>query len=103
MEETEISAASVVEFLNELLKVDRCAVAALLANRVPCNQAMADHPTVQVAAQHGGYHVGMFGILNGLFGTHPDGWGKMMYIFDDDHNLVEFALTDPDPKRRGVD
>ncbi len=73
----------VVDYLNDLLEHDRCAVAALIANRVPCNKAMADHPTCQVAEQHGGFHVGMLGVLNGMCGIHYSGQGAIQACFDD--------------------
>lgn len=75
-------AQKIVDFLNELLEIDRPAIAALIANRVPCNQRMADHPTVQVGAQHGGFHVGLLGILNGLCGIHENGMGAIAAIFE---------------------
>lgn len=72
-----------IEYLNELIEVDRVAIAALIANRVPCNEELADHPTVQVYAQHGGFLVGMLGILNGLFGIHENGYGPIAFTFED--------------------
>lgn len=92
-----------IKLLNELLELDRPAVATLIANHVPCNLALADHETVQCAAQHGGFRVGMLGILNGLFGTLPDGRGKIESVFEDsddpaDHGrkLVKFKRADFD-------
>lgn len=97
------TAAKVVAFLNELLEIDRQAIAALIANRIPCCEALAEHPTVQVAAQHGGYHVGMLGVLNGLCGTMADGGGPIMAVFDkpdgndisDMLNLMRFEVRKP--------
>lgn len=43
-------AEAAVRLLNELLALDHAAVAALIAQRVPCNAALADHATVQVGA-----------------------------------------------------
>ena len=84
----------ICDFLNVLLEVDRNAIACLIANRVPCNQALADHPTVQVGPQHGGYYVGMLGILNGLCGVKPDGAGFLVAIFDGEGNrdLLRFEV-----------
>ena len=76
----------VVDFLNELAEIDRPAVAALIANRVPCNEELADHDTVQVSAQHGGFHVGMLGLLNGLCGAKEDSAGVIGAIFEDGAN-----------------
>ena len=75
-------AARICEFLNGLLANDRPAIAAMIANRVPCSRALADHPTVQVSVQHGGFHVGLLGLLNGLCGIHGDGNGPICAVFD---------------------
>lgn len=80
-------AESMIEFLNELIELDRPAIAVLIANRVPCNEALANHPTVQVGAQHGGYHVGLLGVLNGYMGTYDEGprkgFGAIAAVFED--------------------
>ena len=85
-----------IDFLNELIKIDAPAIAALIANRVPCNKQLADHPTVQCTAQHGGFSVGMLGIINGLFGAHEGeyrhGWGPIIFVFEGD-NLVRVERT----------
>lgn len=86
-----VSIDETIALLNELIQIDANAVAALIANRVPCNEEMANHPTVQCGAQHGGFHVGMLGVINGLFGIYEgSGWGPIMFVFDDDCNLVRF-------------
>lgn len=112
----------VIKFLNELLELDRPAIAALIANRVPCNEALGMHPTVQVGAQHGGYHVGLLGILNGYFGVFDDGprvgAGAITAIFGDGAEgetglqLIRFevgrndpdmkAMTNPPPDPKGI-
>jgi hypothetical protein len=91
-------AECIATYFNQLLKVDKPAVAAMFANRVPCNKAMADHPTVQVTAQHGGYHVGLIGILNGLCGVRDDGMGRLCLVWKEvdageEPELVGLALT----------
>lgn len=59
-----------VAVLNEALVADPAAVYALLCNRVPCNETLAAHPTIQVGRvpgmDHALYHVGMLGVLNGV-------------------------------------
>ncbi len=59
-----------VRILNEAFELDPAAVHALLCNRVPCNERLADHPTIQVSENpvlsDGSCHVGMLGILNGV-------------------------------------
>ena len=86
-----------VAFLNELLERDRPAIAALIANRVPCNKRLAEHPSVQVGAQHGGYNVGLLGLLNGLCGVRENGYGLIAAIFEGDspteyRDLVRFEV-----------
>lgn len=75
-----------IDYLNELIELDVNAIAALIANSVPCNKLMADHPTVQCSEQHGGFNVGMLGILNGLFGvsegSYRTGWGPITFVSD---------------------
>jgi hypothetical protein len=78
-------AERICSFLNELLEIDRPAMGAMIANRVPCNEGLADHPTVQVGKQNGGYHVGMLGILNGLCGIRQSNqFGLINAIFSGD-------------------
>lgn len=91
-----ISLDEAIAFLNELLAIDGPAIAALIANRVPCNQTLAEHPTVQVSAQHGGYHVGLLGIINGLFGT-IDGVNGPILTKWQDGNLIGFAKVEVYP------
>lgn len=76
-------AERVVALLNDMLEMDAPAVAALIANRVPCNTKLLNHPTVQVGVQHGGNHVGMLGVLNGLCGIDDVGFGGVVACFDE--------------------
>ncbi len=88
-----------IEFLNQLLTFDRHAIGELLVARVPCNEVMSRHPTVQVSgASEDHFRVGMLGVLNGFCGTIDDGprrgWGPITAIYDDGV-LQRFARTDP--------
>ena len=78
-----VLAGRIIEYLNELLELDRPAVAAMIANRVPCNVALAGHPTCQVVRQQRGYNVGLLGVLNGLCGVDERGWGPIAACFDE--------------------
>lgn len=78
-----VSIDEAVTYLNDLIALDRQAMAALVANRVPCNRALADHPTAQVAAQHGGFQIGMLGVLNGLFGCDALENGYIVFVFEE--------------------
>lgn len=82
-------ASRIVGYLNELVRLDTPAVAALIANRVPCNDGLANHPTCQVLSQHGGFLVGMLGVLNGLCGIDSQGNGPIRAVFEERNG--EFA------------
>ena len=41
---------------------------------------MADHPTVQVREKKWEYRAGFLGIINGLFGTNEQGWGRIAMV-----------------------
>jgi hypothetical protein len=62
--------SAAVRVMNRAFEADRGAVHALMCNRVPCNQALADDPTVVCddSSVGGGFTVGMLGFLNGLLG-----------------------------------
>lgn len=72
-----ITPQEVVEFLNSLLEIDGKAMSDLFSSRVPCNEGLRDHPTVQVAVYDPPVpRVGILGVLNGLFGTFDSSdWG----------------------------
>lgn len=95
---------SLIAFLNELVAIDPYAIAELLCVRVPCNQAMADHPSVQVQGSDGSvtyiapgtHRVGLLGVLNGYCGTIESGdhagWGPITAEYED-ARLVRFVRT----------
>ncbi len=56
-----------IALLNEMIACDRVAVEQLIEARVPCNDNLAYHPTVQVWPGPDGYQVGLLGVLNGIF------------------------------------
>ena len=92
---TKITITDVIEYLNELTRLDPDALTRLVEARVPCNEAIAEHPTAQVGvvAQRPGYEFGVLGLLNGMFGVDEEGWGPIMAVFTADR-LVEFRRTE---------
>lgn len=68
---------TVMETLNSAFTSDPNAIHSLVVNRVPCNIALANHPTIQVGGSPvlppGCFQVGMLGVLNGVLGSlgHP--------------------------------
>lgn len=99
MVKSRISIQKTVDFLNELLEIDRCTITALFSSRICCNSLLADHPTVQVGVLSKNYfQVGMIGILNGLFGIDEHGWGHIIADYEDGELLRFRLLTDEDVK-----
>lgn len=90
-----VSVDDIISLLNELIELDRPAIAALIVNRVPCNSALADHPTVQCGSQHGGYHVGLLGIINGMFDVDEQSWGPIRCEFSE-CDLLRFSRVKHD-------
>ena len=78
-----------VNFLNELLQYDKDAVSALVNNRVTCDVALANHPTVQVRDQNGIYLVGLLGILNGFMGVNDMGDGPIRAVYEHDDTFCK--------------
>ncbi|MGO0058645.1 hypothetical protein ACTID9_01025 [Brevibacillus fluminis] len=76
-----ISVDEVVQLLNQLSIEDKTAMENLICARVECNEAVANHPTVQVSQD--AFKVGMLGVLNGLFGVAQDGFGAIAADFDE--------------------
>lgn len=85
-----ILAERIKDFLNEALENDRAAIAALVTNRVPCTELLANHPEIIVASQHGGFHVGLLGILNGIC-TSTDKDSPRIAAELEDGNLIRFV------------
>ncbi len=56
------------------------------------NKILADHPTIQVSHKGMYTSVGLIGLLNGLSGVRPDGWGYVSAQFGNGE-LVGFRKT----------
>jgi hypothetical protein len=94
-----------IAFLNSLLVLDRHFMQELLALRVPCNQQIAEHPSIQVVQgserdtfiRPGEFRAGILGVLNGYCGIFKDGphpgWGPIAAIYDEGR-LIKFAFVD---------
>lgn len=82
--------------LNEALALDRDAIRALLDHRVSCNNALGDHPTIQVGQGHGGaLQVGLLGIVNGICGVDSKqrGYVAAVYESEDPGSLTHFGVV----------
>ena len=65
------SIGEVLECLNSAFRADPVALACLLANRVPCNNALEHHPFVTVSGEHvpagsSEATLGVLGLINGV-------------------------------------
>jgi hypothetical protein len=73
-------ARRIVDYMNELLALDRSGITDLVRSCVPCNESLGSHPTCQTGpGSRGPIEVGLLGILNGLCGAEDSGprkgWG----------------------------
>lgn len=84
----------IVELLQEAIELDRNAVSALVAARVPCNEALANHPTIQVGDSAGCFSVGLLGILNGLCGVDAEDWGAVAIDVDSDGLVLRARILE---------
>jgi hypothetical protein len=79
----QITVEEAVDYLNDLCDCDVAAMHALVCNRVPCGEALADHESCQVLPQSDSFFVGMLGVINGMFGTDENGYGQIEIVFRD--------------------
>ena len=100
---------TIIDFLNEIARLDPAFMRALVNTRVPCNEAILDHPTIQA-----GYAkdwpseitnsldpsqgvAGFLGVINGYCGAYDNGpkkgWGPVTAMIDDD-GAISFCLTE---------
>lgn len=100
-----------IDILNEMLALDPTATHLLVETRVPCNDQLEQHPSIQIGGEAGSPTVvGVLGVLNGIFGTYGaeagrlEGYGPIAAMFDDHMQLVGFKRTcDPSIKLEGED
>jgi len=94
-----ISLDEFIDSLNQIRETDPEAINNLFAIKTECNKSMAEHPNVQVWSEDGVHEVRILGLLNGIFGTFPDGkregWGPIAVIVDDKDNnkIIKFERT----------
>ena len=93
-----VSIDDVIGLLNEVFRLDPVAANAFVENRSPCNEAIADHPTIQVVTRDGVPHFGPLGLLNGLFGVDERGYGPIASYYDDLGKLTGFGRAPTDPR-----
>lgn len=84
-----MTARKTADVLNEMLALDNSATAGLFSRFVPCNEALAEHPTVQVRKLCDNTIVGLLGVLNGILlrGQSED---VVVAVWDDCEDLIRF-------------
>lgn len=86
-----------VDYLQSCFEADPVAMHCLMVNRIPVNQALADHQ--HALCEHvrvlpsAHYTITALGLLNGLL-THL-GYGLVAGQFDDNNKLVGFQKYNP--------
>lgn len=83
-------ALKVVDLLTSIHAADPAALAALVATRVPCNRALADHPAIQVDETDDGF----LGALNGLCGVDRGGRGAVAVLVEEDGAVTGVQLLE---------
>lgn len=83
-----------IDLLNEMHRIDPVTTAALLAYRIPCNDAVAQHPTIQVGGSADRPVVGFLGVLNGIL--ESGGEARVCSCHDDaTDDLTGFGIYQP--------
>lgn len=92
----EISAQYVVDFLNELVRLDKYALTDMMTERISVNKELMNHPTVLVKELVEGVpEIGLLSIINGMFGLEDE--TVAIEVIRDKHTdvITEFRLTEP--------
>lgn len=91
-----------ITVLNEAFDADRVAITLLmLRSRVPCNDALAEHPTIQVGRDdYGRLEVGPLGLINGLFGVDDESYGFIAFKLDENGDPSGFCRLPPAAKEQ---
>lgn len=89
-----ITVEEAIKTLNEAVEADKAAMLELLNFRVPINEKLAKHPTIQCSTyrpedQKTGYSVSLLGIINGIFGKRNDGWAYISTLVNSNEDLDE--------------
>ncbi len=80
---------NVIDKLNEILYADPAAINILFKHKTVCNEALANHPTVQVQQSGVMSTVRFIGILNGFL--EPMFGSRVAIKTNDKNEIVEFV------------
>lgn len=91
----EVVTQQIIDLLNEVNKLDSKALKELIELRVECNDALANHPSIQCRfGSNEKNYVRLLGFLNGLSGTDDRGFGGVTMVLGDHGDILEFKRTD---------
>jgi hypothetical protein len=90
-----------IERLNHLVSMDSRALTDLATYRVPINNLVKAHPSIQLLRiKKGVYRLGTIGLINSIIGSIDDGpfkgQGYVSAVYDGD-NIIKFERTDLKP------
>lgn len=92
----EISAQYVVDFLNELVRLDKYALTDMMSERISVNKALKNHPTVKTKELvEGVTEIGLLSIINGMFGLEGETVAIEVILDERTEVIREFRLTEP--------
>lgn len=92
----EISAQYVVDFLNQLLQMDKYALTDMMSERISVNKELKNHPTVLVKELVEGVpEIGLLSIINGMFGLEGETQAVEIILDKRTEIITEFRLTEP--------
>lgn len=88
-----IEVDKVVDYLNNILRIDPSVVDELFLNRVPCSEKLHDNSTAQIRKHNNEtYSIGVLGIINGLIGIGEEKqYGPIAMVIDEDDEVLEFV------------
>lgn len=89
--------AIAIRTLNEALEADTQAIRNLFAIESPCNEALADHPTIQVGVSGNFTVVRILGLINGILENIAlaDGLRRRVAAEYSADRLIKFVEYDP--------
>ena len=78
-----VSIDEAIDLLNDMLRIDPMATNVLFCAAAPVNQALRDHPTIQVGGEPGYFPVvRLMGVINGIFGVDENVCGAIAAEYD---------------------
>ncbi len=87
-----IVAQTIVDLMTEALELDQNAIQRLCWKRTPCNEALANHSSIQVGINN---EVGLLGILNGIAGANGEGLGYIAAdVAKDGETITGFRILE---------